>query len=219
MDFSRGSRTNTREASTPRTRTRTTDRMRLRTETDAYRWERVVGSERSIVLCDRDRWWCVRGHVIIFPSRKTSVHVRATLPMPCRAQTAFVVSQQKQKKAKMSAESHYLPPSPQSSALPFAPKTALSNISAVENASSAFREDQSPPRSILPAWRAAQSVVCRCPTADPLHRRPIVRALPARVSRANPAVLPPQTAPFPLCLRRHERDDITTRCVSCDPRR
>ena len=125
----------------------------------------------------------------------------------------------KAKKAKMSAESNYLPPSPQSSALPFAPKTALSNISAVENASSAFREDQSPPRSILPAWRAAQSVVCRCPTADPLHRRPIVRALPARVSRANPAVLPPQTAPFPLCLRRRERDDITTRCVSCDPTR
>ena len=71
--------------------------MRLRTEMDAYRWERVVGSERSIVLCDRDRWWCVRGHVILYPSRKTSVHVRATLPIPCRAQTAFVVSQQKQK--------------------------------------------------------------------------------------------------------------------------
>ena len=43
------------------------------------------------MLCDRDRWWCVRGHVILYPSRKTSVHVRATLPMPCRAQTAFVV--------------------------------------------------------------------------------------------------------------------------------
>lgn len=180
------------------------------------------------MLCDRDRGWCVRGHVILYPSRKTSVHVRATLPIPWRAQTSFVVWTSAKAKENSTVGGIELPSTqPTIRRTTLSTKNSHSNHRAAENellfsnlrCTSAFRKDPiSTEDSTLTAWRAGAQSRCRCPTAAPCTAaRSSARCL--RVSRANPAVLPPQTAPFPLPYRRRERDDVTTRCVSCDPTR
>lgn len=81
------------------------------------------------MLCDRDRWWLVRARTCDSLSIQKDVSPRTCNPsdaLSC-ADCVCCISA-KAKKAKMSAESNYLPPSPQSSALPFAPKTALTLV-------------------------------------------------------------------------------------------
>ena len=150
---------------------------------------------------------CADNHVILYPSRKTSVHVRATLPIPWRAQTSFVVWTSAKAKENSTVGGIELPSTqPTIRRTTLSTKNSHSNRRAAENELlfSKMHKCVQEGSNLHGGFNShgLESVgpePLQVPDGCPLHRRPIVRALPARLT-CEPCSPAPTDCPLPSAL-------------------